>query len=286
MLIGTEHCLTLAYSKDENSIVERANKEINRHLIALTFDSSVIENYKVTLPIVQRILNSAYDERTKVSPAQMLFAKALSLDRGIFLPPSERNASVLKKPLSEFLSNLLKVQEDVMIIARDKLAITDNMRIGWYNCWDRTSYEPDSHVLVKWRKGKAPSRQHTHWRGPMRVISNHFNEYTLFDLINKKEVTYHVTDLKQFIFNPERHSPQDIARKDYLEFFVEKVISHRGNTSHTRSLEFYIKWLGYDDSYNSWEPFKEIRLVDKLHEYLILHGMSKLIPQDCKQQNK
>ena len=27
----TEHTLTIAYSKQENSIVERANKEINRH---------------------------------------------------------------------------------------------------------------------------------------------------------------------------------------------------------------------------------------------------------------
>ena len=39
-LIGTEHCLTLAYSKQENSIVERYNKEINRHIRALTYDNN------------------------------------------------------------------------------------------------------------------------------------------------------------------------------------------------------------------------------------------------------
>ena len=280
-LVGTEHCLTLAYSKEENSIVERANKEVNRHLTALTFDSSVIENDKVALPLVQRILNSAYDERTKVSPAQMLFGKALSLDRGIFLPPSERNASTITKPLSEYLSNLLKVQEEVMIIARDKLALTDSLRIGLYD-WHRTDYEPNSFVLVKWRKGTAPSRQHTIWRGPLKVISHNLNEYSLFDLVKKQEVKYHVTDLKQFYFNPERHSPQDIARKDYLEFFVERVVSHRGTASRSSNLEFYIKWLGYDDSYNSWEPFKEIRLVDQLHEYLISNNMEKFIPKDCR----
>ena len=31
-LIGVSHTLTLAYSKQENAIVERYNKEINRHL--------------------------------------------------------------------------------------------------------------------------------------------------------------------------------------------------------------------------------------------------------------
>jgi transposase InsO family protein len=35
-LVGVQHCLTLAYSKQENSLVARMNKEINRHLRALT----------------------------------------------------------------------------------------------------------------------------------------------------------------------------------------------------------------------------------------------------------
>ena len=39
--VGTEHTLTIAYSKQENSIVERANKEINRHLAALFFDQKM-----------------------------------------------------------------------------------------------------------------------------------------------------------------------------------------------------------------------------------------------------
>ena len=40
LLIGVKECLTLAYSKEENAIVERYNKEINRHLRALTYDNS------------------------------------------------------------------------------------------------------------------------------------------------------------------------------------------------------------------------------------------------------
>ena len=40
-LIGVSHTLTLAYSKQENAIVERYNKEINRHLRALTLSLSL-----------------------------------------------------------------------------------------------------------------------------------------------------------------------------------------------------------------------------------------------------
>jgi transposase InsO family protein len=57
-LVGTEHCLTLAYSKEENALVERMNEEINRHLRAFTFDKSTIDDYRLALPMVQRIINA------------------------------------------------------------------------------------------------------------------------------------------------------------------------------------------------------------------------------------
>ena len=52
LLIGVKHCLTLAYSKEENAIEERYNKEINRHLRALTYDNSSLIDYKKSLPFV------------------------------------------------------------------------------------------------------------------------------------------------------------------------------------------------------------------------------------------
>ena len=44
-LIGVSHTLTLANSKQENAIVERYNKEINRHLRALTFENLTLTDY-------------------------------------------------------------------------------------------------------------------------------------------------------------------------------------------------------------------------------------------------
>jgi transposase InsO family protein len=105
-LVGVQHCLTLAYSKEENAIVERMNKEINRHLRALTYDYLSLENYKVALPFVQRILSSNYSDRLKISAPDLLFGKVLSLDRGIFLPSIQS-----AKPLSSYASKMLKMQK-------------------------------------------------------------------------------------------------------------------------------------------------------------------------------
>ncbi len=42
-LLQIEHELSLAYSKEQNAIVERANKEVMRHLTAIIFDKRVRE---------------------------------------------------------------------------------------------------------------------------------------------------------------------------------------------------------------------------------------------------
>ena len=109
-LVGTDHCLTLAYSSQQNAKVERVNKEINRHLRALTYESNSVETYKYHLPIVQRILNSAYSDKTLMSSAQMLFGNAINLDRGLFLPPLER--PLQGQPLSDHMSKMLKFQDE------------------------------------------------------------------------------------------------------------------------------------------------------------------------------
>ena len=70
---GTPHNLTLAYSKQENAIVERSNKEANRYLRAFLFDTNELNKYKAALPFIQRILNSSIHSSTNASPASLLF---------------------------------------------------------------------------------------------------------------------------------------------------------------------------------------------------------------------
>jgi transposase InsO family protein len=43
-LVGTQYCLTLAYSSQQNAMAERVIKEVNRH--------NSVDDYAMTLPIV------------------------------------------------------------------------------------------------------------------------------------------------------------------------------------------------------------------------------------------
>jgi hypothetical protein len=67
-------------------------------------------------------------------------------------------------------------------------------------------------------------RLHTHWRGPMKVVTGSDSRYLLYDLITHKQKVYHVSDMKPFIYDPAVTTPLDVARRDYIEFFVETII--------------------------------------------------------------
>ena len=90
-------------------------------------------------------------------------------------------------------------------------------------------YLPGSFVVVHYRTGAPPSRLHTYWRGPMRVVNGENSRYTLFDFIANREKEYDFSDMKLFIFNADLVDPVDVARRDYMELFIENVISYRGN---------------------------------------------------------
>jgi hypothetical protein len=277
LLVGVQHCKTLPYSSQENGIVERSNKEINRHIRALTFDNNSLENYEESLPFVQRILNANHSIKLNMSAADLLFGKMVDLDYGLFITPEERQ-SLQQIPLQDYMIKLLAIQDSLMKIAKERLLCLDSVHVSSQSN-SQYVFAKDSFVLVRYRTGTPPSRLHTLWRGPFRVLSHKESQYTLLDLVTKKEKVYHITDMKPFLFDPSRTNPQDVARHDYLEFFVEKILAHEGNVKVRSSMKFTIKWLGYDSSKNTVEPYSNLRDLDILHDYLTHNNMAQLIPK-------
>ena len=99
----------------------------------------------------------------------------------------------------------------------------------------------------------------------MRVIKGLNSGYTLLDLITGKEKDYHVPDMKPFVFDSALVDPLDVARRDQMEFFIEKISDHRGKLSHRKSLQFFVSWLEHDKSCDSWKPFANLCDSDHLH---------------------
>ena len=137
----------------------------------------------------------------------------------------------------------------------------------------------DTHVLVHYRTGSPPTRLHTFWRGPKKVLEGRDSRYKLLDLITLKEKEFHVSDIKPFVVDATLTAPLDVARRESTEYFIDKILRHRGNLKKKTEIEFLVSWLGYAQEHNSWEPHKALRNSEQLHAYLTEHKLRYLIPQ-------
>ena len=214
----------------------------------------------------------------------MLFGNMLNLDKGIFTPQSERSSAPTME-LSRYMSDLLAIQDNLLKASAEELLRTDLLHMTTKKQNIHKEYLPDSYVLVHYRTGLPPARLHTNRKGPMRVIKGFNSRYTLFDLITGKEKDYHVSDMKLFVFDSAIVDPLDIVRRDQMVFFIEKITDHRGKLSHRKSLLFFVSWMGYDQSYDSWEPYANLRDSDHLHSYLRQKKLTQLIPIKFREIN-
>ena len=69
------------------------------------------------------------------------------------------------------MSNLLKTQDSLLKASAKELLHTDLLHQSQSQIFQHVEYPKDSYVLVHYRDGSPPSRLHTHWRGPLKVVS-------------------------------------------------------------------------------------------------------------------
>ena len=108
-LLYIQHNRINAYSHEENAIVERANKEVQRHLSAILYERHSKRKWSTSLPLVQRIMNAQVHFSIGVSLAQILFGNTVDLDRN-FLSTTR---DLKEQPLDDYLIELLTLPEQV-----------------------------------------------------------------------------------------------------------------------------------------------------------------------------
>jgi transposase InsO family protein len=177
-LMGTEHHITLAYSKQENGIIERGNKEILRHLKAIIFESKIIKRWGKDLPFVQRIINSTVHESIGVSPAQIIFGDALNLNRGFIVSIDDKEKFDSEVVMSEYSRDMIARQAEIIAVAQKHQHTVDEQYIAAknkkYKNVEITVFPVNSYVLLGYpssnlKKG-PPNKLMLNWQGPYKVI--------------------------------------------------------------------------------------------------------------------
>jgi len=271
-MVGSEQIFTMTASKQENGIVERSIKEIRRHLRNIVFTTNLMDNWSTYLPLVQRILNADTKESIGVSPAQLLFGNSVQLDRGIFLPNNPNSS----ENISDWMQKMLKAQSELIHVAR----VTQENRDDEHMSTPQeppTSFPINSYVLVTYID-RPPTTLHAPNEGPMRVVSSvKQGKITLQNLVTGNTDEYHISRLRPFYYENE-DTPKQTANRDNQEWDVDFIVDHAGDKSSRKTLQFRVRWVGYGENDDTWQPYADLRHNTKLHEYLRTHKMRSLIP--------
>lgn len=298
--LQVEHSFGAPYSHEENSMVERANKEVNRHLRNIVFHDKIKSEWSLSLPIVQRILNSQVHHATKVSPAQLLFGNAIDLERRMFPAHKTTQTAGSTEPVTvrAYIDKMLAVQEEVLKIAQRNQQSTDQYNIQKRQRGPATEFPINSYVLYTdptgWKHPGSDKLSMPH-RGPFRVI-NRFTTahskakgeqgqdiYVIENLVSHERREVHAQHLQPFEYDEEYVDPTTVAAAGQQEFMIDQIIAHYPNLPPHQfvklkksSMEFLVKYTGFaTPELNSWD---NLRTTEALHKYLYDKGMKQLIP--------
>jgi hypothetical protein len=269
--LGADHQFTQAYSKEQNALVERVNREVLSRLKAIVFDKRIQNKWSKYLPIVQRYINTSVHSSTGCTPAEIVFPSGADIDKSLVVDMGGVVASAYIKDMQEAQARIIALAEQKL---REKDKKHMRSRVGI-----EPTYEPGTYVLVEHRHNslrRGPkSKLLPFLKGPLLVERKCATPgmYTLRDLITMRLVDYHVSKLHPFRYDERTLQPAQVAATDsFDEFIVQEVIKMRGDPRKAKSqIAFLIRWAGYDESNDTWESWKDCHKANAVQRFLYNH---------------
>jgi hypothetical protein len=270
-LFAMKKSVTLPYRPQANGINERVNGEVMRHLTALTMDDPLIKaNWSLSLPIVARIVNYSYHSAIGTYPAKLLYGRntngtGILLD-GIELPKPQRH----QVPGFDYLEKLMRIQKDVIRAAQKFQQAIIQKRVSKIPKGNHVLFRAGDFVLASYPSNK-PDKLAPRWRGPLLVVekvkTNTFRVQHLND--TSRTELLHITRLKPY--NASYSDPSDVATMDDASDKIDFIVEHSPPGPFPKkksSLDFRVRWVGYDEEADLWLPYSEMANTEALDKYM------------------
>ena len=299
-LLGIRHTTTHPYSKQENSIVERMNKEVLRHLRNIIAEENVAFDWELHLGTVMRIINTQRRLSHGLefpSPAELLYGLSISLDRHLYTSPEEYKANLRTKGvqnLGRWMDRTIAAQHAALQTAethqrqRDDEALHPqppkrqkrlvDFQIGSFVLCD---YPETISAITK--RG-PPNKLMPFRKGPLVVVARQQDIYTIRSLVTDRNEVVHASRLHPYD-NSRNLSIAELTKlalTDYIdEYPIDKIVDHAGDPRYKRKMDFKVRWQGQPAERDRWLPYSALRDTSQLHEYLRRSQdaqLQKLIP--------
>jgi hypothetical protein len=281
-LTGTTTLPCIAYHPEANSICERQNQIIMNHLRALVYGTKLgtdsMYAWSDLIPFVYSIVNNTPKLPLSISPLSLVYGIFANYDRPLLSP---RPLGELCNPV-DYVDGLMEWQNRLLEIAEGIQSRYFEKSVSKHK--DYRAFQEGDFVLQLKEATGTRGKLVTRWLGPRLVLARRDNDPTcpvldLYDLVTSRRIEASIDDCRLFHTGwfDESTMLQDLHRLaalDKEEYEIEAILDHRppGEQRNPRikpsEYWFKVKWAGFSDEENSWEPYAELKHLLPLEEYL------------------
>ena len=291
-ILGTERHMSTAYHPRSDGQTERMNRlleEILRHYVC--FNQS---NWDKHIQLAAFAINNAYQGSIKSTPFMLNRGRHPRMPNQISQITDRLRAgkaqSAIKLSL-QMQANLQYAKACLETAQARQKAYFDQSRI-------ERSFEEGEYVLLNTKNLTLKNDQGTVARakllpkyiGPYRVLRKVGKVAYELELPEACRIhkVFHVSLLQQYldphVFPGAKPVPQPLDWLDSIPVFaVEGIKDHKVLFSGgKRSVTYLIKWAGFDDMYDTWEPEKHLRqaIPAMLDNYQATHAIPRIYDEN------
>lgn len=270
-LMATKRRLSTAYHPQTDGQTERQNQTLEYYL--RSYVNWQQDDWARWLPMAQVAHNQSWHSAIKMTPHEALTGTNLDLRMNVSAVDLNQHHDARTRVLG--IHQMRKNLEQRLREAKDAMAKYANRK--------RTekSFKVGDWVLLRTRNldSGRPSKKLDHKAiGPFMItdaIGKQAYRLRLTPQYRRMHPTFHVSMLEPYYGSPRSAAtaPSPIEVDGQEEWEIDCILDHR---QQVKGMKYLVKWKGYPDTENTWEPRENVEETEALDRYENqLRGRSK-----------